>query len=312
MSGEKARRREIETAILETVLYSDLFDYPLTHAEIAHYLIRAEADAQAIRACLQSPIHLNGHLKQRDGYVVARRREALVERRRARQIASARLWVRARRFVRILAALPLVRMVAITGALAMDNSADGDDIDVMIVTARGRAWSARLWAVALVYAGKLLGDTLCPNYVITEDALALEERTLFAAHEFAQMVPLYGRAVYDRMCRANAWVYDYLPNARAPVKQEEEIRSSPIVRAIKRVLEAALGGRLGAALEQWEMRRKLRKFAPKVSPSSSAILDRDHVKGHFEDYGAPVMRLYAERLAEFKLPDAEHEFAISR
>ena len=312
MPGEDIRRREIETAILETVLYSDLFDYPLTHAEIAHYLIHVEADSRAIRACLESAIHLDVHLSQSGGYVVARQREALIERRRARQRASARLWIRARGFVRVLAALPFVRMVAITGALAMDNSAEGDDIDVMIVTARRRVWTTRLLVVALVHAGTLFGHTLCPNYIVTEDALTLEERTLFTAHEFAQMVPLYGRAIYDQLCCANAWVYDYLPNARVPLKQEPEIRSGPLVRAFKQALESLLGSRAGAALERWEMSRKLRKFASMVSPSSSAILDRDHVKGHFDDYGAPVMRLYAERLSQFKLADAEHDVAISR
>ncbi len=300
---EVARRREIEAAILETVLYSDLFDYPLTCNEITHYLIRVEADEASVRACLDAPRYLNGHLRQIDGYVAARRRKSIVDRRRARQASSARLWTRARRFAHVLAALPFVRMVGVTGALAMDNSTAGDDVDVLIVAACGRVWTARLFAVALVYAGKLFGDTLCPNYVIGEDALAIETRDLFTAHEFAQMVPLYGLEVYDRLRRANAWVYEYLPNAYLPLRQEPEVRAGPIDRAVKRLGEWLLGGRLGQALEEWEMRRKQRKFAPRITVASNAILDRDHVKGHFNDYDAPVMQLYAERLAQFAMRD---------
>jgi len=309
---ETVRRRAIETAILETVLYSDLFDYPLTRDELAHYLIGVETDEGTLRACLQSPRHLNGQLKQIGDYVVARQREPLVDRRRTRQSASARLWIRARRFVRVLAALPFVRMVAVTGALAMDNSARGDDVDVLIVTARGRVWTARLFAVGLVYAGRLFGDTLCPNYVISEDALAIEARDLFTAHEFAQMVPLYGLATYDRLRQANAWVYDYLPNAHAPMRQEREIQAGPIGCACKRIAEFLLGGRFGSALEHWEMHRKQRKFARHMTAASRAILDRDHVKGHFNDYSVSVMQLYAERLAKLAPLDAEkeHELAI--
>jgi hypothetical protein len=301
--NDAARRYEIEAAILETVLYSDLFDYPLTHHELAHYLIRVKADAATIRDCLDAPRYLNGHLRQIDGYVAARKRESIVDRRRARQAPSARLWIRAGRFVRVLAALPFVRMVAVTGALAMDNSARGDDIDVLIVTASRRVWTARLFAIALVYVGKLFGDTLCPNYVISEDALAIEKRDLFTAHEFAQMTPLYGLAEYDRLRRANPWVYQYLPNAYAPLRQEPETRSGPIGRALKRLGEWLLGGGWGDALERWEMRRKQRKFNGLITPASNAILDRDHVKGHFKDYDAPVMRLYAERLAQFAIQD---------
>jgi hypothetical protein len=303
--GEVDRRREIETAILETVLYSDLFDYPLTRTEIAHYLIRVRADVESVSACLDAPRYLNGHLRHIGGYICARRREMLVERRRARQAASARLWIRARRFARVLAAMPFVRMVAITGALAMDNSAPGDDIDVLMVSARGRAWTARLFAVGLVWVGKLLGDTLCPNYVISEDALAIERHDVFTAHEFAQMAPLVGLSVYDQLRRANLWVYDLLPNAFAPLRQRGEIRPGRMGRAIQRLSERLLGGRLGHALETWEMRRKQRKFAPKITQGSDAILDRDHVKGHFNDYGVAIRHLYAERLAQFPLVEAQ-------
>ncbi len=301
--GELAQRREIETAILETVLYSDLFDYPLTHAELAHFLVRVRADGETVCTCLGAPRYLDGRLRQIDGYVVACGREALIDRRRVRQAASARLWVRARRFARWLAALPFVRMVAVSGALAMDNSAAGDDIDVLIVSAPGRVWTARLFAVALVVAGKLFGDTLCPNYLVSENALALEQRDLFSAHELAQMVPLYGLPVYARMRAANAWVGDFLPNACAPLRRECEVRAGGPGRAVKRLAEWLLGGWLGDALEDWEMRRKRRKFAPRLSAASGAILDRDHVKGHFDDYTAPVMRLYAEHLAQFGLAD---------
>ena len=292
-------RRSLEIAVLETVLYSDLFEYALTRAEVAHYLIGVESDIEKIRACLEQPHYLNGHLKQIDGHVVARRREALVDLRRARTAPSSRLWRRARRFTRVLAAMPFVRMVAVTGALAMDNSAEGDDIDILIVARRGRVWTARLLGVMVVVAGKAFGDTLCPNYVISEDALAIETRDVFTAHEFAQMVPLHGLDVYERMRLANAWVLSYLPNARRPFRIEREIRSGPLGRAIRGIGEWVLGGRLGDALEEWEMRRKQRKFAPQVTPESNALLDRDHVKGHFNDYGLPVRRLFAERLAQF-------------
>jgi len=306
--------REVEAAILETVLYSDLFDYPLTDTEIAHYLIRVKAEGEVVRACLQAPRYLNGYLRRMDDYVIAREREALIERRGVRRSASARLWIRARRLVRVLAVLPFVRMVAVTGALAMDNSAPGDDIDVMIVTARGRVWTARLLAVALVVAGKLFGDTLCPNYVISEDALDVKPRDLFMAHEFAQMAPLYGWSTYEQLRRANLWVYKYLPNAYAPLRQEREVRPGRLGSAFKRSVEWVLRGRLGDALENWEMRRKQRKFARQITRASNAILDRDHVKGHFTDYGMPVLQLYAERLAQFKLADLEpeHELAIRR
>ncbi|HZY45519.1 MAG TPA: hypothetical protein VFF70_12305 [Anaerolineae bacterium] len=296
------QRIVIEQAILKTVLYSDLFDYPLTPDEITHYLIEVPADADLVRDRLCDPIWLDGQIARVDHFIMARGRESIVARRLDRSRTSDRLWPRARRFVRVLAALPFVRMVGITGALAMDNSAADDDIDVMIVTATHRVWLTRALSVALVYIGRIFGDTLCPNYMISESALLLETQTLFTAHEFMQMVPLYGFEVYVRMRQLNDWIDAVLPNAARPFRSEPEVRSGLIGRSVKRFGECLLSGRLGDRLEAWEMNRKMKKFQSQMHEiESNAILDQDHVKGHFKDYGAPVTRLYESKLKEFQL-----------
>jgi hypothetical protein len=288
-------------AILRTLLYSDLFDYPLTPAEIAHYLIGQPSTPDEVRACLARSSWLADRVIRLNGYLALRGREAVIARRRERAAASDRLWRRARRFVRVLRLFPFVRMIAITGSLAMQNSAAQEDIDVLIVTAPDRVWLTRALSIALVYAGKLCGDTLCPNYVISERALALDRHTLFVAHEFAQMVPVYGLTVYDRMRALNPWIQVMLPNATQPFWSQPEEAAGSIGHGLKRALEKLLSGRLGAALENWEMRRKIRKFQQRLGqPGGAALLDRDHVKGHFEDHGGPVMRLYAERLGQIE------------
>jgi hypothetical protein len=292
----------LESALLRTLLYSDLFDYPLTPAEVAHYLIGVPSTADEVRACLAHTHYLNGRIIEINGYLALRGREAVIARRLGRAASSDRLWARARRFVRVLRLLPFVRMIAITGSLSMKNSAAGDDIDVLIVTAPDRVWLTRAFAIALVYAGKLCGDILCPNYVISERALALDKHTLFVAHEFVQMVPVYGLAVYHRMCAANLWIQSMLPNAVRPEWDEPDRQPGPMGRGLKRIAERLLSGHPGDKLEAWEMRRKLRRFQNQLGKlDGDAILDRDHVKGHFDDYGEPVMRLYAERVAHLEL-----------
>ena len=294
-------QRLFEQGVLRTVLYSDLFDYALTPAEIARYLIGCAATLAQVQAALDNSIWLNERVTQVEGYVVARGREALVRRRLDRSRTSDRLWVRARRLTHILGLLPFVRMIGVTGALAMNNASATDDIHVMIVTAPDRVWLTRALAVGLVYAGKLFGDTLCPNYVISERVLALENHSLFVAHEFSQMVPVYGFDVYARLVCANEWIATWLPNAMRNLRPETEPRLSGIGHGLKHGLERLLSGRVGTWLERWEMRRKLRKFQPQLGrPDGDAVLDRDHVKGHFDDYGGPVMRLYAERLAQYE------------
>jgi hypothetical protein len=108
------------------------------------------------------------------------------------------------------------------------------------------------------------------------------------------------------MRAANPWIEAMLPNATRPYHSEPELEPGLIGRALKRLGEWLLSGRVGDRLEEWEMRRKIRKFQPQLGqPDSDAILDSDHVKGHFEDYGAPVLRLYQRRLKDFGLQAGE-------
>jgi len=287
---------------LRTILYSDLFDYPLTPEEISHYLIGVACDSETVRARLAAPVWLQGRIARVDGYVTLAGREGIVRKRRERARCSNKIWHRARAFVRILSCLPFVRMVGVTGALSMDNSNEGDDVDVIIVTAPNRVWMVRAISLMIVYAGRLGHSTLCPNYLLSEEVLPLQQRNIYIAHEFVQMVPLYGLVVYERMRAANPWIEVILPNAREPFHPRAEYNPGVVGRVMKGLMERCLSGRLGDRFEAWEMRRKLRKFRPQLMKSGgSAVLSKDQVKGHFEDHGKHVRETYDLRLKEFSL-----------
>jgi hypothetical protein len=122
------------------------------------------------------------------------------------------------------------------------------------------------------------------------------------AHEVAQMVPVYGHELYWRMRAANAWVSDYLPNAVSPYLSERDEGIGRGWSVVKRLFETALATRLGDVLERWEYRRKLRRFAEDMqTPHSSAQLDDQQIKGHFNDHGHPVLEKYYKLLHEYEL-----------
>jgi hypothetical protein len=256
------------------------------------------ADPECVMTALEESTWLADRVTCVNGYVTLKDRSDIGAIRDERQRRSAALWPFARRWAYSVGCLPFVRMVGLTGALAVDNSPPDDDIDLLIVTAPGRVWLARALAVGLVYLARWLdGVVLCPNYVLAQTALAQDKCDLFTAHDLAQMVPIVGHPVYAELRAANPWLVEYLPQAHHPLHQEQDLAPRGLGRLLQRVSEWLLIGKLGDALEAWESARKLRKFASLArSPASAAQLDAEHAKGHFDDHGHPILKKFHERL----------------
>lgn len=289
----------VEQAVVEAVVYSDIFDYPLTTSEIHRYLVGVALSREALDNLLQTGQLVSRYLSQRDGYFTLPGREAIVETRRQRERQAALLWPRALRYGRIIASLPFVRGVAITGELAMDNVGTDSDIDYFIVTAPGRLWLCRLMIVGVVRYAAPRGDVVCPNFLLSEDALALHNRDLYTAHEVAQMVPIYGHETYWRIRELNSWVDGILPNAGGPPRS---VAVSSRGRRARRLVETALRSRIGARLERWEMDRKVRKFTQGVGTHSEASFSPDWCKGHVDGHGERILSRFTERWQAVERP----------
>ncbi|HSN76746.1 MAG TPA: hypothetical protein VL334_16865 [Anaerolineae bacterium] len=298
----------LQQAILQTLVYADLFDYPLTPNEVVRYLGVSAEPATILEQLDQSAAR--GMLVRHNGYVALPGRDGLFALRARREQVAASQWPVARRYAHWLALTPFVRMVAVTGTLAVNNVEAADDIDLFIVTRPGRLWLCRALVILLVRLAALAGDELCPNYFLSEQRLAFDDRTLFAAREVTQMAPLYGPDVYWRIRQLNAWVGDFLPQAgalpqpnhyRGP-RGETWIEPGRLEQAIKQAAEALLGGALGARLERWEMERKVRKFNTMAqSRGGSVVFTTDVCKGHFDRHDQRILREFEAELAHYGL-----------
>lgn len=298
----------VAKAILRTVAYADVFDYPLTLDQIHRYLVGITALPSTVRNALHSEWLLPRRLKCIDGYYCLAGRETIVQTRLRRAEIAAHLWPRARRYGLAIASLPFVRMVAVTGTLAVDNADVDADIDYLIVTAPHRVWLARSFSIALVYVGRLERVQVCPNYVISLDALSQFDRSFFSAHELAQMVPLYGLDVYDTLVRANRWAEAYLPNAfgvngSAPRRQASRTYRSRVPQGLKTGAEKVLQGKLGTFLERRERSLKIRKLSAEAAccGANTAVFTPQQCKGHMDDHGNHIWQAYARRLDRLHL-----------
>jgi hypothetical protein len=290
--------------VRRTLAYAEVFEYPLTAAELHRYLHGEAAPIAEVRALVEDGL---AGVSAHDGYYALAGCLAHVAERRRRLVVSAPLLRRAHVYGVLLKHLPFVRMVGLTGSLAMRNVGDGAarDIDLMVVTVPGRVWLGRAAVIAVVYLARLAGDRLCPNYVVSEEALALDDRSIYSAHELAQMVPLYGAAAYQRLWDCNPQVLAQLPNA-VPYPAPSD-RLLPGGARLKRAAERLLGGVLGDCLEGWERARKMRRLRRLQRDGAAEIVfSSQQCKGHFGRHRARVLAAYHDRLAALEPRGIHH------
>ena len=194
---------------IATAAYADIFDFPLAREELVRWMIKAH------RPNLTK-------LQQKDGYYFLKGREGIVSLRKKRSIWQPDKWDIARRAAKVLSSIPMVRLVGVTGGLAMNNADQADDIDLFIVVADRWLWTTRFLATLSMDLVGLrrhpndskVANKVCLNMFVSTLAVPAAERDLFSAHEVLQMEPIADKgSTYKKFLAANSWTQKFLPNA---------------------------------------------------------------------------------------------------
>ena len=313
MTAKAAQLTALERSVVQTVVYSDLFDYPLTVAEIHRYLVGEPASRAAVAAAVES---LAGRfLGRRGDHVFVAGHDHVVPQRRCREQACRPLWRVARRYAHCLSRLPYVRMVAVCGSLAVNNADEDGDIDVFCIAAPGRLWWVQVAAMLLRRRPAFAKHEVCPNFFLSLEDLRLQDHDLYAAREVVQAVPLTGSDVYDRFVAVNDWLRRYLPNAAVstPAAMDDSVPHGRIVAMIERTFS----GRVGGAVDRLLYALLLRYYALRLRPRGVSLCqlrryyrrDRQLVVGG--GYTDVIRACFGGRLGEL-LGDAVAAEAVTR
>ena len=269
---------DLSQAIFDTLLYSDIFDFPLKAGEIHRYLSgRAATYDDVSHALNMDPSYI-----QQGEYFTLPGRGKIVYFREQREQRSQELLPYALAYGRIMGFLPFIRMVALTGSLAVHNVSQDEDFDYMLVTQPGRLWTARAFVLLLGRFTRLVRHTICPNVIVAEDSLEWRLHDMYSARDLCQMIPITGMNVYQSLMKANGWVMDYLPNAYAEaVTISTEKKHRPV---LQRLFELLLRGPLGERFERWEMHRKIERFSRQEGFGVETIFNAGICQGNFDHH----------------------------
>src|SRR3989344_4633118 len=139
----------MDKAILKTLAYADIFDYPLKINEIHKWLIGRKANLRQAEKVL-SKLSKKGKVKSKKEYYFLARREEIVKRRLQNEKISKIYFRKAKIIAQILKVIPWIKLVGVSGGLAMNNVLRKDDIDLFVITAKNRLWITRLLSLGLL------------------------------------------------------------------------------------------------------------------------------------------------------------------
>jgi len=299
--------------ILHTVHYYDLLDFPLTIDEL-WYAMGSDQEVSAARPTFQEFSTLlagDTQLEQRDDYVFIAGREELINRRESVYPVKARLWGRLKWVVAIMRWMPFVRMIALSGSLALDNSKMNSDIDLFIVGRQGRLWTTRIFTKLLAICLGLhrwdskVSGRFCLNHYVSDSALRLDQCNLYTARLFSQLIPVYGFACYRTFQKENLWVRQFLPRypwyrfPPFPVMADGGLMSK-----VKAFEEGLLGGRVGdwveATMAAWQ-RHHIEQDPRRLSPEAQVVTSEEMLRFHLQAQEPVVLSSFRQRIAALSL-----------
>jgi glycosyltransferase involved in cell wall biosynthesis len=280
-------------AILATVAYADLFDAAITLEEIAGSCLGMHLGVEEIRRRTAAPplaglvaLDARGHLTFRD-------REALVARRADGIRRTAALLERHRSVIAALAALPFIRMLALSGGTAHRNARGHDDIDLFVVAAAGHVYTAYTMLFLASRFTRTRG-VVCPNYLVDEDHLEIAyHHDLFTAHQALSLVPIAGQAAFERFVDANRdWVRDFYPGY---VARPAAAHLEPT--GFQQLCERAIGP-WGGGLERllgtaWRFHLRQRTAR---APQADVVVSGGILKLHLSDHRRRVLARFEAKL----------------
>jgi hypothetical protein len=216
----------IKQSIIKTLVYSQMFGWPMTEKEIFRQIQNLKGKNQNGNSKFK--INLRQLIKERkiefkNNFYFLAGKERLVKRRLERE-----KWAREKFKIAIKAAgylkiIPTILLVGVSGGLAVGNVDINDDIDFFIVCRTGTLWTTRFFSTLLLDLlarrrrpnDKNIKNKICLNMFVDELGMVVpeKERDLYTAHEVIQMKVLWDKnGIYKRFLKLNDWVDDYLPN----------------------------------------------------------------------------------------------------
>ncbi len=298
--------KDLKERVYATLVFFDLFDRPLTLDEIYHYRL-GNIEKRELENFLQ-----NDHrILLKEGLYFFADRKNVFENFLEKQIISRKLWRKVGFFLPIIRLVPFVRLVAVCNTLAFDAPTLDSDIDLFIITKKGRIFLTRT-IVTLLFSilgvrrhGNKIAGRFCLSFYLADDALDIHsiklDNDVYLPFWMASLKVFFGRQCHLDFLKSNNWLTAFFDRELEPDLQV--LKKEPWFAVFGRFGEFVFGGKLGDLIEL-----KLKNFYQKrfqknknaLGDDASIVVNSSMLKFHNIDRRKDIMESFKKRFDEVR------------
>lgn len=283
---------EISRAVIETVAYFDVFDYPLTYPELYHYLWRSPNTT--LEETIQTAKQLT-QLVEQGGFVMFHDRTHLPAIRQQHYVESELKWNKRRWFIRLLSYLPGVEAIFIVNTFSYHNVRPDSDIDLLIIARSNAIWATRFYTTLLAKFANMrpkphkTKDAVCLSFYATPTGLPKlatlrrDDNDALEAYWLAQAMPVYDPYGCAQPMANGKWLKTVLPNNQPVVQHRNRSIQQTWLHIICHTLgRVVLWNRLLKKLQLWVMPKPLKQLSGPLE-TGVVVFNDDILKFHTHD-----------------------------
>jgi len=325
----------LEKSVLTTIIYYDVLDHCLTGFEVFKCLINPlhivaqseDLELEPIRKIsyldiLNTLNNLSKYIQEKNGFYFLKRKSRLYEKRIKRQKFSDEKLRKAKRIIKWFQMIPYIKMITISGSVALDNAKKKSDIDLLIVVKHKRIWIARFLITLFVHIiGKRryndkINNRICLNHYITDKSLKIDFPSLYNAQAYVHLIPIMQneKNIYQRFVKSNKWINDYLFNySKKFINYNKLIKEKKILKFIAKIQELILNTFIGNFLE-WVLKitqgKIIKYHFEKNKKQGIVIADDFQLKFHPGSLESKFLEKYNKNILKFFKTKPEKDSAL--
>lgn len=302
---------DIHEAIINTLCFFDVLEYPLTEEELRERLpLGRDVDIDEVRVAIARLIN-DGRVVRDGTFITLPSSKYYCQQRRDGEIEHDELMRRARKWAWIFRWVPFVEEVYLCNSLALAQADKESDIDVFVVMKNGRMFLGRFFLLLIFHIlglrrhGKCVTGRFCFSFLVDDSVkdfswFLLNEHDVYFAYWTATLLPLFcAKSLNDKDAQMissmqSGWLTRIF-GLTMPKKSFSTFGRSLKRRILDWIFSGRIGDFLEGACEKWQIKRAQQKWSRLGFPRG-VVIEKHVLKFHDQDRREVISRAFSERV----------------